>query len=838
MTEEVFKNCSLDIIVPNSVIELPDVDRSHEGDAWIDRLSDAGERTGAFFDERLSFFLLLRFTENDVEPESATNSPPKLLLSFLSHLQVTIESLYIPSSPDITSPSQASAPLLQINRPGGSARPRLGDIDLKLPMFPPQTPSPVPTTTEVDKRYAFSDGTPLKSFVWGEDNADAMDAFRLIWSERESKWIAVYGIALAVVFVRTNFPDPLLCLTLSITLRDKPVASTQARRALTDLVEAAGSLPSLTESKPPLRASRHDISQSSHGGILEEINLLEGLISDPLKANANSLYLPSTRLPSAVRQAYSLPPLTPSTPIPSASTPSKALPVLRKSFRKTVSTISGFHVRMRTVFIPHIYIPGDSEDGFAGNEAANEESTVVLSVEVQTSDDIETGFAIESVKVAIGGDGAKSRLISWGEKGPSDTTGIFPILMRPAEQYNLLYAVSFLRPAELDLPTGAMMRDSMIFQRSVSILINGRPFQMTDGRALDQENLTYPTIPFLSRWNCILDLTPRRNRDSYHTADNLPTSNNALPFPMSPFPPASPHPSALHDQLSANFLASPQKGPSLHPNQRLDSLPHSRSITPSRPGPSGRLTPLGKLDVKHRPPSFVQSALSPPLPPLPPGGQSTPTASYTGQSYPPNGGTTPRPQSIVPSFGQMATIGMGASASRAHFNAPGQPQTPGPRLLAGERVADEQEGADFVVSVHLIPPEGDASTSSSQQHIHPLDEFSLEIFVFNRSKYPRTLEATYPDKKNSAGQKRTSSNGVREGSSAPVTPGFTPLESRIRIGPLAQSSCQSVRMRFLAILPGIHSIDGLVLTDVETGHATNLRSVLDFAVVPKDNDAS
>ncbi len=355
---------------------------------------------------------------------------------------------------------------------------------------------------------------------------------------------------------------------------------------------------------------------------------------------------------------------------------------------------------MRTVFIPHIYIPGDGEDGFGGNEAANEESTVVLSVEIQTSDDIETGFAIENVNVVVGGDGAKLRLISWGEKGLSNADGIFPILMRPTEQYNLLYAVSFLRPAELDLPSGAVMRDSVIFQRSVSILINGRPFRMAEGLALDAATLSYPTVPFLSRWNCVLDLTPRRSRDSYQIADNLPSSNNALPFPMSPFPPASPHPTALHDQLSANFLTSPHKG-SLQPNQRLDSLPQSRSVTPSRP--SGRLTPLGKLDAKHRPPSYPQSAgaLSPPLPPLPHKDQKTPTTSLMPQSYPPHGGTTPRPQSIVPSFGQVATIGLGASASRAHFSGPGQPQTPGPRLLAGERVADEQEGADFVELLEL-----------------------------------------------------------------------------------------------------------------------------------------
>ncbi len=95
---------------------------------------------------------------------------------------------------------------------------------------------------------------------------------------------------------------------------------------------------------------------------------------------------------------------------------------------------------MRTVFIPHIYIPGDGEDGFGGNEAANEESTVVLSVEIQTSDDIETGFAIENVNVVVGGDGAKLRLISWGEKGAVKRGRDIPYPHATTEQYNLLYA--------------------------------------------------------------------------------------------------------------------------------------------------------------------------------------------------------------------------------------------------------------------------------------------------------------------------------------------------------------------------------------------------------------
>lgn len=47
--------------------------------------------------------------------------------------------------------------------------------------------------------------------------------------------------------------------------------------------------------------------------------------------------------------------------------------------------------------------------------------------------------------------------------------------------------------------------------------------------------------------------------------------------------------------------------------------------------------------------------------------------------------------------------------------------------------------------------------------------------------------------------------------------------------PLRPSTCQSVRMDFLALTPGVHSIETLTLTDVETGYAVNLRcAVLSF----------
>lgn len=41
--------------------------------------------------------------------------------------------------------------------------------------------------------------------------------------------------------------------------------------------------------------------------------------------------------------------------------------------------------------------------------------------------------------------------------------------------------------------------------------------------------------------------------------------------------------------------------------------------------------------------------------------------------------------------------------------------------------------------------------------------------------------------------------------------------------PLLPSTCQSVRMDFLALAPGVHSIDTLTLTDVQTGFTMNLR---------------
>ena len=43
--------------------------------------------------------------------------------------------------------------------------------------------------------------------------------------------------------------------------------------------------------------------------------------------------------------------------------------------------------------------------------------------------------------------------------------------------------------------------------------------------------------------------------------------------------------------------------------------------------------------------------------------------------------------------------------------------------------------------------------------------------------------------------------------------------------PLLPSTCQSVRMDFLALSPGVHSVETLTLTDIQTGYTMNLRCV-------------
>ena len=87
----------------------------------------------------------------------------------------------------------------------------------------------------------------------------------------------------------TKVPDPLLCITVSTTLRHKPLAMTAPRKALAALIDASGGLKSAADVTSPVKsngfaqddhASDSDESEILSG--LQEINLLDGLAKGKL----------------------------------------------------------------------------------------------------------------------------------------------------------------------------------------------------------------------------------------------------------------------------------------------------------------------------------------------------------------------------------------------------------------------------------------------------------------------------------------------------------------------------------------------------------------------------
>ena len=49
--------------------------------------------------------------------------------------------------------------------------------------------------------------------------------------------------------------------------------------------------------------------------------------------------------------------------------------------------------------------------------------------------------------------------------------------------------------------------------------------------------------------------------------------------------------------------------------------------------------------------------------------------------------------------------------------------------------------------------------------------------------------------------------------------------------PLLPATCQSVRMDFLALAPGVHSIDTLTLTDIQSNFTMDLRCVFLYSII-------
>ncbi|KAF8585586.1 hypothetical protein K439DRAFT_1660229 [Ramaria rubella] len=883
--EEIFNTTKLDVVVPedgHDLVEGLDIDD------WLRSLASANQRDKAFFDERLLLFFTVRLPHlgiNVVDPQA----PPLELVVFLTRLQITLDAKYIASQQPTRHHTVTPLRGISLALPPRSHSYQKATIPVTHPsIFPPHTPHPTPQTDEADRKYAKvssnTEGTVLESFVWGEKSREEPTSknFALMWSSVENVWIAVYRLTVGVSFLRTSVPEPMLSLTVSATLREKPLSATPERKVLFTLVEAAGGMPSGGRQSVTVAmngSSEPEIHEDeSHG--LEEVNLFDGLTHGPSFANLD-LSFPSTRLgPNLRRAAYSLPPARPASPklltplTASLPTPLRGTaPVLRKSFLKMLQTVSGFKIRMKSVFVPYVVIPGHDEDEGERREAGSEERTIVLSVELGNGSASRgpgsTGFVVEGVDVTVGGEGAHAILIGWGTNAFSENDVVFPLLMGPAEQFNLLYAITFLRQSEADDVADTLRSEASkenqtssadaIKQRPVAIVIQGRPFDIGSSKhktLSDTKGLTYPTQTFHSRWNCVLDLSSAGHSETFDVSSNPPSAEDTLPAPVTPFP-ATPK-TARHplDQLSSTtpstqaFVAGSKRhtfgglsdhGQRLIPETRyrnstpilnanmsespISSMPNSPSVG------GGRFTatpPPGGIPGNIRFGSSTPTAniSSPRLAPPP-----TPAyPAYPAEAMP----QTPAAQSPLNSSRANQAVPQLIEPLREHMKSAGAPQTPD-RRTPGAFFAEkpptqkEQKTGDLVVSVGLIPA---ASTSPDQDMIHVLDTFAIEIFAFNHGERTRRFEVSYPERRRRHQQVAVAmkSEGTPQFLERKQVPGILPLENRIRVGPLRPHTCQSVRMQFLALCAGVHSISSLILTDVETGESKNLKSVMDVII--------
>ncbi|KAG1777814.1 TRAPP trafficking subunit Trs65-domain-containing protein [Suillus placidus] len=873
--EDLFGSCTLEVIAPDTSIAFPEPGAA---DDWLIALKSSGiERRQAFFDEQLHIFLITQIPcpSADVDPKD----PPTFLLDFLAHVQVSLEATYISQTPTTlpeTPQTPQTARVFAPPRTSSIAKPR--PTSLHPSLFPPHTPNPTPSSTEKDRKYAQSEGTLLLASIWGHRPADlSKEKFSLLYSEAKKAWLAVYELSLTVSFLRLSCSDPLLSLTVSTTLREKAVSLSQANHPFVIFLSESGILAKLSASGISSFAKQQnqetdDVGEDDQTG-LEEVNLLEGLSAgSTIAPGSEPLWLPSTRLGNVTRrELFSLLPVQPSSAQPLTSSPKRPPnATLRKSFRKILQTVSGFRVRMRTVFVPHILFPEmDSGTGFNSDaqerEAGNNERTVVLCVEVENSGESGSGvgFSVERVDVKIGGEGASAKLIGWGEGAfeAEVETHTFPLLMGSMEQYNLLYAVSFLKPsADSDFSlvgrrSGAISTNSDL-QRAVAINIYGKPYLLKAGGEHDSEDgdgptLTYPTHTFSSRWNCILDLSSKPPEEPLDILDPSGGDRSVLPEPASPFPGQAALASAIPKVKSVTgnkrhtFPNNITATRAINPNANFRPMPY-RDQSSASPILSNKQYTPPSVTVQ----SFLKSpsttfGIPPPAMPLlgvsiPNGGPQGPSESQTFVT-PPTPAYPAFPPATAPATSHFQTPlsnHQGASGPSVEIRrerglgmTAAMPQTPGPTTVGGAfdpaRDTPVTGGEPIIVSVGLLPPPSGFAASAK---LYPCDQFTLDIFVFNQSTWTRRFEISCPDpdrrRRRKIEQEKAARGGkttIEELKSVMTPPGILPLQNRVRVGPLRPSTCQSVRMDFLAMTPGVHSVEILSLTDIETGFSMDLR---------------
>lgn len=171
---------------------------------------------------------------------------------------------------------------------------------------------------------------------------------------------------------------------------------------------------------------------------------------------------------------------------------------------------------------------------------------------------------------------------------------------------------------------------------------------------------------------------------------------------------------------------------------------------------------------------------------------------------PPPVPSTPFWQAPIAQQTGAGAVGPSVEISRDRAAGSNVPPTPGPRLGGFGAVdmssalqssglgSNGVKSEPVVVSVSLLsspPPSSSSSRKPSAEasgvvrpvgKIYPLDQFTLDIFVFNQSSWTRRFEVSYPEERRRRRRAPPGTDG--EASSSAGKPGILPLENRVRVG--------------------------------------------------------
>ncbi|GEM12354.1 proteophosphoglycan 5 [Rhodotorula toruloides] len=516
-----FNSATLDIVISASrsllaeappattLTSLADDQLVRDTDKWVERLLASKRRPALYFDERVLFHLVLSLPTST----SSTSSTPlsraqaaTLLLQSLPqpHLGLSADLIYVEASPNSFS-STAPPPL-----PTRTSS-LTGSLAAKVPLTP--APFPALATGEDDPS---GQAKEVPSIVGGGTATGAgVQVANVKFDESSGRtwvaqgptggWVGVWEFSADIAFVRTQFADPRLSLTVTVSLRDDPRLAVLLDRAKSGILRDV-----LTNGLDGAAEGEDDDYMTDS---YDYVNLLSAL--SPI--SSTSLHLPFSRLPPAFLP--SMPPPTLPVPRPSrsfavshtrtlsssaggsSSDASLLHPSLRRSVRRLLPTRSPIRLEMQTFPCP-VGALGLAEGGRVWER--DEEDGVVLAVELSAprGAHVGEGFEVEGLEVSVEGAAAvdqptranqqhdlEVREIRLGSLAPTgnDAAQKWPILISSSNaQQNFLYAIARVPSAASSAsPThilGDLGRDGSSIFGTVPIAVASSPMQRFTAR--------------------------------------------------------------------------------------------------------------------------------------------------------------------------------------------------------------------------------------------------------------------------------------------------------------------------------------------------------------------